>query len=118
MAVLETSELPGRASRMDWAFFLGSSAGTLDEYRALVALMAEEDEVRAGRDRGKMEGRRRAAPATAKRAQRVSLNHSLNRSLNRSLGRPESRARYRPIEQAEERRGQSLWSGATHRQRF
>lgn len=56
MAVLETSELPGRASRMDWAFFLGSSAGTLEELRAAVR------EVMAGRVRGEMVGRRRAAP--------------------------------------------------------
>lgn len=86
MAVLETSELPGRASMIDWAFFFGSSAGTLDEYRALVALIAEEDDARAGSDRGKIEGRRRAAPAPAKRIQHVSLN--------------QSQSRFRSIEQA------------------
>lgn len=59
MAVLETSELPGRASRMDWAFFLGSSAGTLDALRCPEAAR----EVMAGRDRVEMDGRRRAAPA-------------------------------------------------------
>lgn len=59
MAVLEASELPGRASRMDWAFFLGSSAGTLDALRWPEAAR----EVMAGRVRVEMDGRRRAAPA-------------------------------------------------------
>lgn len=33
MAVFEINELPGRESRIDCAFFLGSSAGTLDADR-------------------------------------------------------------------------------------
>lgn len=56
MAVLEISELPGMASMIDWALALGSSVGTFDAGRTVVR------EVRAGRDRGAMEGRRRAAP--------------------------------------------------------
>lgn len=59
MAVLEMSESPGRASRMDWAFFLGSSAGTLDEWRLPEAARV----VMAGTERIEIEGRRRAAPA-------------------------------------------------------
>lgn len=51
--------MPGRESRIDCAFFLGSSvAGTLDEDdRQLV-----RDVVRAGRVRGMIAGRRRATP--------------------------------------------------------
>lgn len=66
MAVLETSELPGRASRTDCAFFLGSSAGTLDDCRWPAAAR----EVMAGRVRVEMEGRRRAAPAPVARVSR------------------------------------------------
>lgn len=57
MAVLEMSELPGSESRMDWAFFFGSSAGTPDAERVLVRV-----EVRAGNARVGRAGRRRAAP--------------------------------------------------------
>lgn len=55
MAVLETSELPGRESMMDCALTLGS--GTLDAGRLEVKV------VTAGRVRGAIDGRRRAAPA-------------------------------------------------------
>ena len=33
IAVFEMSELPGRASMIDWAFFLGSSVGSLEAWR-------------------------------------------------------------------------------------
>lgn len=33
IAVLESSELPGKASRMDRAFLAGSSSGVLEAYR-------------------------------------------------------------------------------------
>lgn len=56
IAVLETRELPGSESRIDCAFFFGSSAGTLDADREL------EIDVRAGRVRVGSAGRRRAAP--------------------------------------------------------
>lgn len=55
VAVLETSELPGTASRIDWAFFWGSSAGTLEAAR--VEVRAETAGTRAA-----MVGRSRAAP--------------------------------------------------------
>src|ERR1700733_7534995 len=58
MAVLEISELPGKASIIDWAFFLGSSAGTLEAFRAEMICV-----VRAGRFRIGSVGRRRAVPA-------------------------------------------------------
>ena len=58
MAVLEISELPGKASIIDWAFFLGSSAGTLEAFRAEMICV-----VRAGRFRIGNVGRRRAVPA-------------------------------------------------------
>lgn len=59
MAVLETSELPGRASRRDWAFLAGSSAGTLDEeaLRVVSAVERAGRVVRTGRF-----GRSRTAP--------------------------------------------------------
>ena len=62
MAVLETRELPGSESRIEAAFFLGSSevAGTLEEDLELV-----RDEVSAGRLRRGRAGRRRAAPPGA-----------------------------------------------------
>lgn len=50
-------ELPGRESRSDCAFFLGSSAGTLEEDDREL-----EIDVRAGRVREERAGRRRAAP--------------------------------------------------------
>lgn len=57
MALLEMSELPGRASMIDWALALGSVVvGTLDAGRATVK------DVIAGTDRGTIDGRRRAAP--------------------------------------------------------
>lgn len=62
MAVLESSELPGRESTMDWAFFLGSSAGTLEALRA-PATEAEK----AGRARRARVGRRRLAPVSIER---------------------------------------------------
>ncbi len=49
MAVFEIKELPGRESRMDWAFLAGSSAGTLEAGRLLVSVVAREGRVRAGR---------------------------------------------------------------------
>ena len=58
MAVFEMSELPGRASMIDWAFFLGSSAGTLE------ALRHDVTEVRAGRVRMGSVGRNLAAPTS------------------------------------------------------
>lgn len=51
MAVLETGELPGRASMMDWAFFEGSSVGVEEAWRV------ERREVVLGRARGMREGR-------------------------------------------------------------
>jgi hypothetical protein len=56
IAVFEIRLLPGRASIRDWAFFLGSSEGTLD-----ACLCATMDAV--GRGRTGSEGRGRAAPA-------------------------------------------------------
>lgn len=58
MAVLETSEFPGRESTIDWALLLGSSVGRLDAWRdGLRFRQAEEvGRVRMGR------GRSRAAP--------------------------------------------------------
>ena len=47
MAVLEISELPGRESRIDCAFFLGSSAGTFDADRVLVMEVVSAGRVRA-----------------------------------------------------------------------
>ena len=58
MAVFEMSELPGRASTIDWAFFLGSSAGTVE------ALRLELRAVKAGRVRMGSVGRSLAAPAS------------------------------------------------------
>ena len=57
IAVLEINELPGSESRMDAAFFLGSSTGTDEADRELV-----RDVVSAGRVRRGKAGRRRAAP--------------------------------------------------------
>ena len=57
IAVFDTKELPGSESRIDWAFFLGSSAGTLDADRELV-----RDVVSAGKVREGSAGRTRAAP--------------------------------------------------------
>lgn len=57
MAVFDTKELPGRESRIDWAFFFGSSAGTPDADRELV-----RDVVSAGKAREGRAGRTRAAP--------------------------------------------------------
>ena len=51
IAVLETSELPGRASMMDWAFLEGSSAGVEEACRV------ERREVVGVRVRGMSEGR-------------------------------------------------------------
>lgn len=62
MAVLERIELPGRASTMDWAFFLGSSAGTLEALRA-----PETEAEMAGRARRARVGRRRFAPVASRR---------------------------------------------------
>lgn len=56
MAVLPT-KLSGKASSRDWAFFLGSSAGTLDDDREVVRDVKAGRVVRRGTD-----GRRRAAP--------------------------------------------------------
>ena len=56
IALFEISEFPGNESRIDCAFFLGSSAGTLDADRELVSVV-----VRAGRVREERAGRRRAA---------------------------------------------------------
>lgn len=36
IAVLESNELPGNESRIDWAFLAGSSAGALEAYRVVV----------------------------------------------------------------------------------
>lgn len=55
-AVLETAVLPGRESRIDWAFFLGSSEGTLEFRRTAVRLVTAAA-LRVGRV-----GRNRAAP--------------------------------------------------------
>lgn len=60
MAVFEINELPGRESRIDCAFFLGSSTGTFEDDREVV-----RDVVRAGRVREERTGRRRAAPAAS-----------------------------------------------------
>ena len=49
IAVLEIKELPGRESRMDWAFLAGSSAGTLEAGRVVVRVVAREGMVRAGK---------------------------------------------------------------------
>ncbi len=49
MAVLEIKELPGRESRMDWAFLAGSSAGTLEAGRVVMRVVAREGRVRAER---------------------------------------------------------------------
>lgn len=57
MAVLETRELPGRASRRDWAFLAGSSAGTLDEALRVLSVVERAGRVRTGRF-----GRSRTAP--------------------------------------------------------
>lgn len=57
MADLERRLLPGSASMRDWALDLGSWAGTPELLRAAMAVE------RAGRARGAMLGRRRAAPA-------------------------------------------------------
>ena len=57
MAVFEINEFPGSESRIDCAFFFGSSAGTPDADRELV-----RDVVRAGRVRLGRAGRRRVAP--------------------------------------------------------
>ena len=57
IAVFEIKELPGSESRIDNAFFFGSSAGTEDADRKLVS-----EVVSAGRDRKGRAGRRRAAP--------------------------------------------------------
>ena len=56
-AVFDMSELPGRASIIDCAFFFGSSAGTLDACRVEVRCV-----VRIGRLRIGALGRRRVAP--------------------------------------------------------
>lgn len=55
MAVLEMSELPGRASMIDCAFFFGSSTGVVDCWRLRVRGTA-------GRERGRADGRSLAAP--------------------------------------------------------
>jgi len=55
IAVLESRLLPGRASTIDWAFFLGSSLGTLELQRALMV-------VRAGRAWRARAGRKSGAP--------------------------------------------------------
>ena len=52
---METRELPGRESRIEAAFFFGSSAGTLDAVRELVRVAS------TGRRVGTA-GRMRAAP--------------------------------------------------------
>ena len=57
MAVFEIKEFPGKASRIDWAFLAGSSAGTLDAY-----LVELSDVERAGRVRMGRDGRRRVTP--------------------------------------------------------
>lgn len=62
MAVLEIKELPGKESRIDAAFFFGSSAGTEDADRELVT------EVKAGRVRRGRAGRRRADAPKCKSA--------------------------------------------------
>jgi len=57
MAVFEIKELPGRASMIDCAFFLGSSAGTLEAYRMDVSGV-----VSVGKIRGERVGRSFVAP--------------------------------------------------------
>lgn len=57
MAVLEIRELPGSESRMDWAFLVGSSAGTFEAGRVVVTVVERKGRVRAGRA-----GRSREAP--------------------------------------------------------
>jgi hypothetical protein len=47
IAALETRLLPGRESSIDWAFFLGSSAGTLE-----ACLLDVTDEEAQGKARG------------------------------------------------------------------
>lgn len=79
MAVLEISELPGMASMMDWALALGSSVGTLDAGRTVVR------EVRAGRDRGAMEGRRRAAPGGSQSAAPTPIGRESHRGTRVNL---------------------------------
>lgn len=58
IAVLETRLLPGRESRIDWAFFLGSSVGTLEFARTAVRVPATGARLRVGTT-----GLSRAAPA-------------------------------------------------------
>ena len=57
IAVLEINDEPGRASMMDWAFFSGASAGTLDAWRFDMRVVAIGGRLRAGTI-----GRTRAAP--------------------------------------------------------
>jgi hypothetical protein len=56
IAVFVTREFPGRESRIDWAFLLGSSVGTLETDRIVVRLEAIAGTLR------ETAGRRRAAP--------------------------------------------------------
>lgn len=69
MAVLLARLFPGRLSMMDCAFFLGSSAGTLDAYRAL------EIEVKVGKERiGRVVGRSLLAPINRNLVSRCCLH--------------------------------------------
>jgi hypothetical protein len=72
IAVLETRELPGSESRIDCAFFFGSSAGTLDADREL------EIDVRAGRVRIGSAGRRRAAPTLCQSSRSTEIAHKIS----------------------------------------
>ena len=68
IAVLEISELPGKESSIDCAFFLGSSAGTSDAERKLGT-----DVVNAGRVRAASVGRSREAPKSVSYCPRLQL---------------------------------------------
>lgn len=67
MAVLVIKWLPGIASMRLWAFFLGSSAGTLLVYRTAAAEMA-------GAARRARAGRRRGAPARGSASRQLTTN--------------------------------------------
>lgn len=68
MAAFETRLLPGSESKTDWAFFFGSSVGTLEAERIDVTWVEMDGSVRMGRV-----GRRREAP-TALLARREAMS--------------------------------------------
>jgi hypothetical protein len=69
MAALEARLLPGNESRMDWAFFFGSSWGTLELDRDAVSWVVMEGSVR-----GEKVGRSRAAPVVCQWDANGSIN--------------------------------------------